>query len=197
MKNPFKLFILLALVGQVNSFSQDQEKLSLNKGTIENQFNYVINKSNSYQDNKVIKKAWIYSLKAHVLDSLTKEKNAIVESKKIIDQQKTEFVNLQNKLTNVNNNLTEVTNSKDTISVFGIKIKKSVFKTVISFIIGLLFFTLLYFIYIYKNSNKITQKSLKDYNELESEFNLARTRSLEREQMLNRRLQDELNKQKK
>jgi len=197
MKHPFKLFILFALLGQINSFSQDQEKLSLNKGTIENQFNYVINKSNSYQDNKVIKKAWIYSLKAHVLDSLTKEKNTIIESKKSINQQKNDFISLQNELANINKNLVEVTNSKDTISVFGIKIKKSVFKTTISIIIGLLFFTLLYFIYTFKNSNKITQKTLKDYNELESEFNLARTRSLEREQSLNRRLQDEINKQKK
>lgn len=197
MKNVQYLFIILSLSTQIVLFSQETEKLSLNKGTIENQFNYTISKSNSYKDNKVIKKSWIYTLKAHVLDSLAKEKATIKEANKIIEKQKTDFINLQNNLNEINKNLKEVTNSKDTIALLGLRVKKSVFKTIMSFIIALLFFAFLYVLFLFKKSNTITKKTLSDYNELDTEFNLARTRALEREQSLNRKLQDEINKQKK
>lgn len=197
MKNTFKLFIFLTLFSQITLFSQEKEKLSLNEGTLENQFDFVINKSNSYLDNKVIKKSWINTLKKHTLDSLSKEKTTIIESNKIIEKQKTDFKNLQNQLNGVNKKIEEVTNSKETISVFGTSVKKKLFKALISLLITLLLFAFLYVLYLFKNSNKITRVTLNDYNELETEFNLARTRSLEREQSLNRKLQDEINKHKK
>lgn len=197
MKNSIKLFLLFTILSQTIVFSQEKEKLSLNKGSIEDQFNFVINKSNSYKDNKVIKKSWVYTLKSHTLDSITKEKNTIIEANKIIEKQKSDYHNLQIKLTELNKKLDDLTHAKDTISVLGINIKKNLFKTIMSLIIALLLISLLYFIYIYKNSNKITKKTLTDYDELETEFNQARTRALEREQSLNRRLQDEINRQKK
>lgn len=196
MKQSLTLFILFTFLTSLNSFSQEKEKPSLNKGTIESQFNFVINKSNSYQDNKVIKKSWIYTLKSHVLDSLQKEKNTIKESKIIIAKQNKDFTSLQNELASVNKNLEEVSNAKDSIRFLGISLKKDLFKTVIGLLIGVLFFALLYTIYLFKNSNRVTKKIQTEYTDLEAEYNASRTRALEREQALNRKLQDEINKQK-
>lgn len=196
MKQSLTLFILFTFLTSLNSFSQEKEKPSLNKGTIESQFNFVINKSNSYQDNKVIKKSWIYTLKSHVLDSLQKEKNTIKESKIIIAKQNKDFTSLQNELASVNKNLEEVSNAKDSIRFLGISLKKDLFKTVIGLLIGVLFFALLYTIYLFKNSNRVTKKIQTEYTDLEAEYNTSRTRALEREQALNRKLQDEINKQK-
>lgn len=196
MKQSLTLFILFTFLTSLNSFSQEKEKPSLNKGTIESQFNFVINKSNSYQDNKVIKKSWIYTLKSHVSDSLQKEKNTIKESKIIIAKQNKDFTSLQNELASVNKNLEEVSNAKDSIRFLGISLKKDLFKTVIGLLIGVLFFALLYTIYLFKNSNRVTKKIQTEYTDLEAEYNTSRTRALEREQALNRKLQDEINKQK-
>ncbi len=196
MKQSLRFFILFTFLTSLNSFSQDKEKPSLNKGTIESQFNFVINKSNSYQDNKVIKKSWMYTLKSHVLDSLQKEKKTIEEFKIIIAKQNKDFTNLQNELASVNKSLEDVSNAKDNIHFLGISLKKDLFKTVIGLLIGVLFFALLYTIYLFKNSNKITQKTQAEYSDLEAEYNASRTRALEREQALNRKLQDEINKQK-
>ncbi len=63
--------------------------------------------------------------------------------------------------------------------------------------VGLLAMGLLLFLYQYKKSNEITKRTLQSYNELEAEHLNSKTRALEREQVLNRKLQDELNKQKK
>ncbi len=43
---------------------------SLNEGTIENQFDYLIKKSNRYQEFKVVKTTWLIQLKKSAGDSL-------------------------------------------------------------------------------------------------------------------------------
>jgi len=49
--------------------------LSLDSGTIADQFKFIATRSNSYQNYKVIKKDWLNTLKAHVVDSLNTFKN--------------------------------------------------------------------------------------------------------------------------
>ncbi|MCB0431896.1 MAG: tRNA (guanine-N1)-methyltransferase, partial [Mangrovimonas sp.] len=65
-------FVLLALfsIQLLSAQETNEDQLSLNEGTLDNQFEYVIQKSNNYQDYKVIKKTWLYALKAHTMDSL-------------------------------------------------------------------------------------------------------------------------------
>jgi hypothetical protein len=197
MKLNSQLFLLAALIISNFMFAQkNEEQKALNDETIENQFDYIIKKSSNYQKYKVIKKTWIYSLKSHVVDSLKKEKNRILELKSDITNQKNKFSNLQKDLTAITKQLEEETNSKNSISLFGVEFDKSTFKIIIGLIIGGLLIALFYFIYSFRNANKTTQKALTDYTELDAEFNTARTRALEREQILNRKLQDQLNKHK-
>ena len=53
-------FTVLTLLSLTTTYAQsnadEDDKLSLTEGTIDNQFEYVIRRSNSYQDFKVIKK---------------------------------------------------------------------------------------------------------------------------------------------
>ncbi len=186
------LFINLFVFSQTNS-----NDASLKNGTIEEQFEYVLKKSSNYQNYKVVKRSSLNTLKSHVIDSLKKEKRALIESKVLIEKQKKDYLSLQQELQNINEQLNEVTKSKDTIKLLGIPLKRDTFKTLIWSLLFILAFALLYFVYLFKNSNKITQQSLTDYNELENEYNTSRARALEREQVLNRKLQDELNKLKK
>lgn len=189
---------LLVFFINIVAFSQtDKEELSIDKSTIENQFEYVLKKSSNYQEYKVVKKTLMYTLKSHVIDSLKKEKNELQKYQDLLKKKEEDYLVLQNEMSVVNEELKAVSNSKNTIKLFGIPLNRDIYKTILWSLIGILFFTLLYFIYIFKNSNVITQNALSDYNELESEYNNSKTRALEREQVLNRKLQDELNKQKK
>ena len=71
---------LLSLTSFSQTSNETEDKLSLNKGTIDSQFEYVIQKSNKYQDYKVVKRNWLYTLKAHTLDSLKAIKKDLVDT---------------------------------------------------------------------------------------------------------------------
>jgi hypothetical protein len=104
---------------------------------------------------------------------------------------------LKSELESVKTDLGKVNEAKDSINFLGISMQKSVYKTSVWTVIILLLMALSYFIYSFKNSNDVTKKTLLKHDELEKEYNTYRTRALEREQVLNRKLQDEINKQKK
>ncbi len=198
MNTTTKQLVLLALFTSLLSFSQaDTKELSLDKGSINDQFDYVISKSSRYQNYKVIKYTWINQLKAHVNDSISKLKSDLNKSKQEIISQKQRFEALQVKLDTANSNLTTTTNEKDNVTFLGMSLKKNLYKTIMWSLVSLLTMGLLLFLYQYKKSNEITKRTLQNYDELETEYSSSKTRALEREQVLNRKLQDELNKQKK
>lgn len=198
MNTTTKQLVLLALFTSLLSFSQaDTKELSLDKGSINDQFEYVISKSSRYQNYKVIKYTWINQLKAHVNDSISNLKSDLNISKQEIISQKQRFDALQVKLDTANSNLTATTNEKDSVQFLGMSLKKGLYKMIMWSIVGLLSLGLVFFLYQFKKSNEITKKTLQNYDELEAEYTNSKKRALEREQVLNRKLQDELNKQKK
>lgn len=192
-----RLLLIVFFINAIAFAQTETNKQTFNEGSIDEQFEYLLKKSSNYQEYKVVKKTMMYSLKSHVIDSLQKEKNDLIKYKDSLQKKEEAYVALQEELQTVEEELVSVTNSKNTIKLFGIPLKRDVYKSILWSLIGILFFALLYFVYIFKNSNVITQKALTDYNELEDEYNSSKTRALEREQVLNRKLQDELNKQKK
>jgi len=194
-----KLTSLLVFLLSVNLFfaqNQTKQKLSLNSGTIDNQFEYVITKSNRYQDYKVVKKTWLYALKAHTLDSLKAVHKQLDETKLVVDNQNEEIQELKTNLDNTKSTLTQTNKEKDSMSLFGMLISKPGYNALMWSIIGGLFALLLFFIFKFKNSNAITRQAKLSLSETEEEFEEHRKRALEREQKVMRRLQDEINKQK-
>lgn len=190
-----KLSFLLTLFS-IALYAQEDDGLSLNSGTIDNQFEYVIRKSNNYQDYKVVKKTWLYTLKSHTLDSLKALHENLKKNQAVINSQSKEITTLNTNLTNTQNTLNKTNEEKDNISLFGMQLSKTGYNMLMwSIVIGLLAF-LIFFIYKFKNSNIITREAKKSLSEVEDEFEEHRKRALEREQKVRRQLQDEINKQK-
>lgn len=177
--------------------NQDDEQLSLNNGTIDNQFEYVITKSNNYQDYKVIKKKWLYTLKAHTLDSLKALQTKLSETQNSVDSQTLEINELKASLSTTKSTLDQTNLEKDSMSLFGLPMSKISYNTLMWAIIAGLLVCLLFFIYKFKNSNAVTKKAKQALEETEAEFEEHRRIALEREQKVRRQLQDEINKQKK
>jgi len=63
-------------------------------------------------------------------------------------------------------------------------------------IVLLLLLGLCYYIYKYNNNKHLTKKAQNSLTEIEQELTAYRKRSLENEQKLRRKLQDEINKQR-
>lgn len=194
------LFVTIALISVTTTFSQDDtdqdEKLSLNEGTIDNQFEYVIKNSNNYQEFKVVKKTWLIELKAHTIDSLNAVRKKLTDSQATINSQSNEIAQLKTDLTTTKNDLQNTKNENNSMALFGLQMSKGGYNALMWIIVAALLALLLLFVYKFKNSNTITKQAKKALLETEEEYEEYRRNALEREQKVRRQLQDEINKKK-
>jgi hypothetical protein len=181
---------------QAQTANSQEDKLSLNSGTIDNQFEFVIRRSNSWQDYKTVKKTWLYALKAHTLDSLKAVHKNLADTKAIVKTQADEISGLKASLANTESTLNATNEEKDNISLLGIQMSKASYKVLMWSLAAGLLALLLFFIYKFKGSNSATREAKLKLDEVETEFEEHRRNALEREQKVRRQLQDELNKQK-
>jgi tetrahydromethanopterin S-methyltransferase subunit B len=190
-----KLAFIFALLSATTSISQ--VKKFIDTGSVNNQFEYLITKSNRYQTYKVVELNWLTKLKSNVLDSLSASKNSIATNLTTINAQKKTIEDLNKALNNSKTTIQSLTTRNQSIAIFGLQFGKSVFKLIVFSIIGILLILLGIFIIKFKRSNYITLQSKERFIELEEEFENHRKIAIEREQKVRRQLQDELNKQKK
>lgn len=189
-----KLFkITLLLLGLLSvSFSAEAQQ----ENSLENQFTEVIEKSNRYQDYKVVKIFKLTQLKKSVLDSVSGLKSEIVQNQSTINDLQDSIASLESKVSTTEAALAESQKKEDGIYLFGKLLQKSTYNTLLWSIIGVMLLLTLYFLFRFRRSNTITKEANTKLAEIEEEFEGHRQRSLEREQQLRRKLQDEINKQK-
>lgn len=181
---------LVVLLLSFATFAQENK-------TLPKQFDYVITNSNSYQEFKVVKKTNLETLKRSVIDSILVYQNALAQMQSEIESQKIETGILQTNLKETNLKLKEAIEKENGISFLGILLTKGWYNTIIWTIILLLASFLGLFISRFINNNKVTSALKLKLLETEEEFETHRQRAIEREQQLNRKLLDEINKHKK
>ncbi|HDZ13673.1 hypothetical protein LCGC14_1120240 [marine sediment metagenome] len=205
MKGFRKLLLLTALLTFGLQFAQaqeeDEEELSLEKGDIDSQFEYVYTKSGNYRSDgklyEVVRTISLDQLRKNVLDSLNGFNIRAAELKATISGNESTIGSLEKKLEDTTNSLASVTEEKDNMSFLGIAVSKGTYNAILWTVIAGLLILLLFFIYRFRNSNILTQEAKTNLSELETEYEDHRRRALEREQKISRQLQDEINKYKK
>ena len=178
-----------------------EEELSLNTSTINNQFEYVLQKSGNFKGTnglpyEAVKRSMLVTLQAHTNDSLKTIRKNLADTKAIVNTQAKEITDLKTNLTTTQATLDQTNTEKNNMALFGLQMSKSSYNILMWSIIGGLLAFLLLFIYKFKNSNTVTKEAQKNLTEVEEEFEEHRKKALEREQKLRRQLQDEINKQK-
>ncbi len=186
-KNTFPIFFLLFI--SMTGFSQTDN-------TLENQFDDVYNSSNNYQDFKVVKRTDLNSLKKSTLDSIAVYKNALAQMQGELESQQIELGLIQTSLKENNEKLQKTEQRENDISFLGIQTSKTAYNSIVWTIIIALAIILFFFVYKFKNSHVVIRETKTKLDELEKEYELHRQRALEREQQLNRKLLDEINKNK-
>lgn len=196
------LFILFTV--QYTKAQEDgavQEELSLDKGSIDSQFDYIYKKSGNYRSEgkryEVVRIISLDKLRKNVTDSINGQIKNAATLKSTIATHESTISSLNKKLEETTNNLTSVTEEKDNMSFLGISVSKGAYNTILWSIILALSGLMLLFMFRFRRSNILTQEAKSSLSELEEEYEDHRRRALEREQKVNRQLQDELNKQKK
>ncbi|GER59353.1 hypothetical protein ULMA_14610 [Patiriisocius marinus] len=187
-------FLLIGLLFAATISLKAQDSQDIDDSSIKGQFVEVIDKSNNYQEFKVIKKTQLATLRKNILDSISNLEKEIVAKDETIASQSGKISNLENKLASTQESLTISMGKEDGISLFGIPMQKTAYNTLLFSIIGFLLLALLLFIYKYNSSNSITKEANAKFDETEAAFEAYRQKKLEDEQVLRRKLQDEINK---
>lgn len=195
----YSLFILL--FSFVYTHQAQEQTESINEGTIDQQFEFVLRKSGNFkgtngQSYEAVKRSMLLTLQAHTIDSLNTLQGKLNTTRNTVATQQAEINNLKTNLEKTQNDLNVTNAEKDSMSLFGMQMSKTGYNILMWSIIAGLFALLLIFIYKFKNSNAITKSAKSALAEVETEFEEHRRVALEREQKVRRQLQDEINKQK-
>lgn len=195
------VFVLASTLTSNAQTNQEEETLSLDNSTIDNQFEYVLRKSGNFkgvngQAYEAVKLSTLLTLRRHTIDSLKTVHKNLAETQAIVDTQAKEIADLKSNLSNTQNDLEKTNTEKNNMALFGLQMSKTGYNMLMWTIIGVLLALLFLFIYKFKNSNSVTRGAKKALAEIEEEFDEHRKTALEREQKVRRQLQDEINKQK-
>jgi len=201
MKAKISIFIILFSLLSTFVYSQskkNQETINevLKTGTIEEQFNTLIDKSNDFQEYKNLRHYNLNRFRKNFKDSLKATKLKFEKAHSKIATQKETISSLQNQITDLNKKIDAISVDKDTIDFFGMRLTKASYNTILWSLILSFLATTLFFLFRFKSSNAITREAKKSLAEIEEEFETHRKKALEREQVLRRQLQDEINKQR-
>ena len=198
-----KFLVLTILIGfSSNSISaQNNETQSINEGSINDQFEYILRKSGNFkgtngQAYEAVSRRMFLALQAHTIDSLKTIHEKLDNTRSTVETQQTEINTLKTDLGTTQSTLDATNLEKNNMSLLGLAMSKTSYNILMWSIIAGLLTLLLIFIFKFKNSNSVTKAAKKSLIETEEEFEEHRRSALEREQKVRRQLQDELNKQK-
>ncbi len=194
-KTHILLVILMFLFSGV--YAQETQSLSLDSGDVDSQFEYVIKKSNNYQQYEVIPKEWMVQLRQQVADTLKNMRSEKSGLEQELKARASKIEALTSQLSSTQDSLLDSRTAQDEMAFLGTPTSKATYRLIMWTIIGILLLFLIIFIFRFKRSNAVTTRAKENLTNLQDEFDDHRKRSLEREQKLRRELQDELNKQRR
>jgi hypothetical protein len=157
------------------------------------QFEILTNRSESYNDFKVIKKASLNNFWVMVQDSITILKQNIATNNETIANQAAEAKSLESVITKKDEKLAQTDFAMTHISFLGIDFSKSTF-IIISVVLILGFAVLLSMGFsLYWRSNVVTSQKIRECDIIAADFEKFKMNSLEKQVRLNRELQTERN----
>ena len=192
-----KIFVLSLPVLLFSIQITAQDSIQIKKNTLNDQMIEAFDKSNSYQEYKVVKKSQLATLKRNILDSVSSLQRRITLLENEIGLEKTSVDSLQTSLKQTRENLALAKKKEDGIEIFGVLTSKATYNAILWSIIVILLLFSGFLFYRFMNSHKITNAAQLKMAEMEIELEDYRRNSLEREQKLRRKLQDEINKNRK
>ncbi|MGB0887353.1 MAG: hypothetical protein ACPGSL_04460 [Vicingaceae bacterium] len=193
-----KVTYLVLAISLIASSAKAQKKADtqaeLDSGTVEQQFDYIINKSTSFKDFQLIRRTSIHKVKLHTLDSLKTVRSELKEANSKVVQYNNDANSLKTEVKSLNTQIETLTNDVNSISFIGMPLSKTAYNGIVWFIIASLIAGLLIFMFLFKKSNSTTKLAVNDLEKVNDDFEAFRKKALVKEQEIMRKLQNEINK---
>ncbi len=179
----------------MSSYGQSTPKENpLEKAPIEEQFNYTIEKSNRYEEFRVVRITWLLKLKSNVTDTLALLHRQVTDNQNQLMLHQERIDSLKSQIGKAHTQLEQAVSEKNSLRFMGAKISKGSYQTTMWGLVFLLAATLAVFILLFKRSHLVAEQSKINFTELQKEFEDHRKRVLEREKVVARNHLNELNK---
>lgn len=188
------LFVITLSFAQDSIQNGGQASMS---GTLDKQFDYVVQKSNNFQEYKVVKKDFLTILKRNSLDSVNRFKTELKELKTEFSNHAATVQQLKDTLKTTQEELDKLKIAQDNVSFFGAPISKTNYNLIMWGIVSVLLLILIVFLFQLKGAKSTANDAKNNLEKLEDDYEDYKRKALEKEQRLGRQLQDEINKQNK
>lgn len=192
-----RFFLILIVIFLVPLAVVGQDSIQVIQNTLDYQMHQAFEKSNSYQEYKVVRKTLLTNIRKNVLDSISELKQTITLQHQELEKKQAKIDTLHQRLKYTEEDLAASREKEDNIKFFGSSISKSSYNTILFSIIGILLLIGGFLFYKFLTSHKVINAAELRITEMEIEIEDYRRNSLEREQKLRRKLQDEINKNRK
>jgi tetrahydromethanopterin S-methyltransferase subunit B len=188
-------FLVQGLAAQETKKAKKTNPLT-DGGSLEEQFQFLVTKTEKFQDYQIIRRSLIFKLESNIQDTLKTLQTEITSLNEKVSELNTSLDNLEAELKNTHEQLNTATKEKDSLKLFGILITKSAYYAIVVTVIVALIIALLVVFILYKRSNAITVKTKETLTTTQEEFERHRKWALEKEQKLARELLKEKQKNK-
>ncbi|WP_133122111.1 hypothetical protein [Brumimicrobium salinarum] len=134
------------------------------------------------------------TLQKNVVDSINLLESKINKDKTTIEEQKAAIAERSSTIQSLETELNETRKKVESIEVLGIQTHKTAYNSIMWSIIIVLFLLAVILFLVFKKGNNRTKLAKSKLLETENELQEVRKKALEKEQILRRELQDEINK---
>ena len=188
---PFLLLLAFLISAPIYAQTEQPEPPSQN---LDDQYKYLIENTESYNDFKVIRESRLNEFWAVVQDSVGLLKGQIAENEQQIILLQDEIASLKATMEDNQAAVDAAEFDRAHIQFLGIDFSKTLFITITLLIVFGLMLLLLVGSFQYNHNKRVAKQKLDDYNDLENRYEEFRKSTLEKQIKLKRELQTERNK---
>ena len=179
------LFVPSVIIAQSWSLEAVSDTINL-----QDQFDYVYQKSNTYEQYKVVKMSSLKLLKQNSLDSIKLYKDQISNHLQEINKLNANLTARNTEIKDLKEELAATQNSKDSISFLGMEISKGAYNSIMWIIVLILAVLSVVLFSLYKRGHQVVKATKKRLAEVQDDLEKLRKNALVREQKLARELMD-------
>ncbi len=160
----------MLILAQGQGFAQTNMPEIMTKGTINEQMNYVNDRTRIYENYRAIREDIFQQMKNNAIDSLNKAKETITNINKSNAELEENIVDLRKQITKLGNERDDAIKNRDSLEFFGISMTKPAYNKLLWTIIFILLSLTVFVFLLFKRSNSVTRSSRIDLEDIKKEF---------------------------
>lgn len=183
-----RFFIILFTGFSLFCYAQDNDL------SIKERWSKTIDKSETYNEYKVIKRTALSELWKAVEDTMNGLRQDLAEERSVVKSQASQITSMKKEAEEKETLLQNAISERDNMSFLGMPVEKSVYSTMMWIFVFILSGICAFLFFLFKRSHSVTTEKIRDYDQLQKAFEEYKQGKMEMERKLKREMQTYINK---